>query len=77
MLQLSLLLVVSVFKKKKIKSYREHYLSKKIRDFKILTQMHTWKDPIILFYAEKKVNTFINKCTELLQMNNSKSSIKD
>lgn len=39
--------------------------------------MHTWKDPIILFYAEKKVNTFINKCTELLQMNNSKSSITD
>lgn len=38
--------------------------------------MHTWKNPIIFFYAEKKiVNTFVNKQTELLQMNNSKSPL--
>lgn len=38
--------------------------------------MHTWKGPVI-FYAEKIINTFANKHTELLQMNNSKSLVID
>lgn len=39
--------------------------------------MHSWKDPIFFLYAEKIVDTFINKHTELLQMNNSKTSAVD
>lgn len=39
--------------------------------------MHTWKESTIISHAAKIVNTFINEHTELLQMNNSKSSIID